>query len=55
MHVWILEGGRHIDMQIMQNGVYVANNSIIDMRAKCASVEDTFRMFNTMPKCDVLT
>jgi pentatricopeptide repeat protein len=47
MHVWILEGGRHTDIQIMQNGVYVGNNSIIDMHAKCASMEDTCRMFNT--------
>jgi hypothetical protein len=25
MHVWMLEGSRHNDIQIMQNGVYVGN------------------------------
>jgi hypothetical protein len=34
--------------------IWVINN-IIHMHAKCASMEDTCRMFNTMPKCDVLT
>jgi pentatricopeptide repeat protein len=53
-----LEGGRSIHMQIIQSGcdsdIYVCN-SLIDMYAKCGSLEDACSVFNTMRSHDVVT
>ncbi|KAH9551807.1 hypothetical protein CY35_09G032400 [Sphagnum magellanicum] len=52
-----LEEGRQIHSQIIQSGcesdVYVAN-SLIDMYANCGSIEDSWRVFNGLPKRDVV-
>jgi pentatricopeptide repeat protein len=52
-----LEEGRSIHMQIIQSGcdsdIYVCN-SLIDMYAKCGSLEDACSVFNTMPSHDVV-
>jgi pentatricopeptide repeat protein len=48
-----LEEGRHIHGAIIQSGyesdVFVGS-SLIDMYAKCGSVEDAWRVFNRMPR-----
>jgi pentatricopeptide repeat protein len=48
--------GRHIHSPIIQRGyesnIFVAT-SLIDMYAKCGSIEDASRVFNKMPTCDV--
>jgi pentatricopeptide repeat protein len=52
MSVAGLKGGRCIHQQIIQSGlesdVSVAN-SLVDMYAKCGSIEDAWRVFNKMP------
>jgi pentatricopeptide repeat protein len=56
--VLALEEGRHVHEQIVQCGydsdVFVGN-SLIDMYAKCGSIEDAQRVFNKMPKRDVIS
>ncbi|KAH8937689.1 hypothetical protein BDL97_16G041200 [Sphagnum fallax] len=51
-----LEEGRHIHVQIMQSccesDVYVGT-SLVDMYAKCGSIEDAQRVFYRMPTRDV--
>jgi pentatricopeptide repeat protein len=51
------EEGRHIHGAIIQSGyesdVFVGS-SLIDMYAKCGSVEDAWRVFNRMPRHDCL-
>ncbi|CAM6033659.1 unnamed protein product [Sphagnum compactum] len=53
-----LEEGRCVHEQIIQSscesGVFVGN-SLIDMYAKCGSMEDAWRVFNTMPSRDVVS
>ncbi len=53
-----LEEGRHIHEQIIQSGcesdVFVGN-SLVDMYAKCRSIEDAWKMFKKMPSRDVVT
>ncbi len=53
-----LEEGMHVHQQIIQNGlefdVYVGS-SLIDMYAKCKSIEDGWQVFNKMPSRDVVT
>ncbi|CAM6014887.1 unnamed protein product [Sphagnum balticum] len=53
-----LEEGRCVHQQIIEHGwdsdVFVAN-SLIDMYAKCGSMEDAWRVFNKMPSRDVVT
>jgi pentatricopeptide repeat protein len=48
-----LEEGRHIHEAIIQSGyesdVFVGS-SLIDMYAKCGSIEDAWRVFNRMPR-----
>jgi pentatricopeptide repeat protein len=49
---------RCIHKQIIQSGFesdLFVGNSLIDMYAKCASMEDTWRVFNKMPSCDVVS
>ncbi|CAK9275154.1 unnamed protein product [Sphagnum jensenii] len=53
-----LAEGRCIHKQIIQSGFesdLFVGNSLIDMYAKCASMEDTWRVFNKMPSCDVVS
>ncbi|KAH9549386.1 hypothetical protein CY35_10G016600 [Sphagnum magellanicum] len=53
-----LEEGKCVHQQIVECGwdsdVFVAN-SLIDMYAKCGSMEDAWRVFNKMPSRDVVT
>ncbi|CAM6066121.1 unnamed protein product [Sphagnum tenellum] len=53
-----LEEGRHVHEQIIQSGsesdVFVGN-SLVDMYAKCGSIEDAWKMFTKMPSRDVVT
>ncbi len=53
-----LEEGRCVHKQIVQNGckldVYVGS-SLIDMYAKCGSIEDAQRVFNRMSTHDVIS
>ncbi|CAN5975486.1 unnamed protein product [Sphagnum jensenii] len=53
-----LEEGRRVHEQIIQSScesdVFVGN-SLIDMYAKCGSMEDAWRVFNTMPSRDVVS
>jgi pentatricopeptide repeat protein len=51
-----LQHGRHIHSPIIQRGyesdIFVAT-SLIDMYAKCGSIEDASRVFDKMPTCEV--
>ncbi|CAM6018630.1 unnamed protein product, partial [Sphagnum balticum] len=53
-----LEEGRHTHEQIIQNGcesnVFVGS-SLVDMYAKCGSMEEAWRVFNKLPSCDVVS
>ncbi|CAK9269740.1 unnamed protein product [Sphagnum jensenii] len=53
-----LEDGRHVHKQLIQSGlesdVFVCN-SLVDMYAKCGSIEDAWSVFNKMPSQDVVT
>jgi pentatricopeptide repeat protein len=53
-----LEEGRCVHQQIVEYGwdsdVFVVN-SLVDMYAKCGSIEDAWRVFNRMPSQDVVT
>ncbi|KAH8930887.1 hypothetical protein BDL97_20G005200 [Sphagnum fallax] len=53
-----LEEGRHAHGQIIQSGyesVAFVGNSLIDMYAKCGSIEDAKRVFNKLPSRDVVS
>ncbi|CAK9227526.1 unnamed protein product [Sphagnum troendelagicum] len=53
-----LEEGRHTHGQIIQSGyesVAFVGNSLIDMYAKCGSIEDAKRVFNKLPSRDVVS
>jgi hypothetical protein len=47
-----LQDGKHVHEQIIENGfeydIFVGN-SLVDMHAKCESMEDTWNVFNKMP------
>ncbi|CAK9226167.1 unnamed protein product [Sphagnum troendelagicum] len=53
-----LDEGKHAHLQIIKIGcesnIYVGN-SLIDMYAKCGSMEDAWRVFNRMPIRDVVS
>jgi pentatricopeptide repeat protein len=53
-----LEAGRHIHEQVIQAGfehdVFVGN-SLIDMYAKCGSMDDAWRVFKKMPSLTVVS
>jgi pentatricopeptide repeat protein len=53
-----VEVGRHVHEQIIQSGcesdVFV-RSSLVDMYAKCGSLEDALRVFNKMPSRDVVS
>jgi pentatricopeptide repeat protein len=53
-----LEEGRRAHEQIIQSGWdsdVCVGNSLVDMYAKCGSIEDAWRVFNKMPSRDVVT
>jgi pentatricopeptide repeat protein len=56
--VGALEEGRHVHEQIIQSGcesnVFVGN-SLVDMYAKCGSMEEAWRVFNRIPSRDVVS
>jgi len=56
--VVVLEEGRCVHEQIVQScflsDVFVGN-SLVDMYAKCGSMEDTWKVFIMMPSQDVVT
>ncbi len=56
--ILVLEEGRYVHQQIIQFGwgsdVFVGN-SLVDMYAKCGSIEDAWRVFNKMPSRNVVT
>jgi pentatricopeptide repeat protein len=53
-----LEEGKHVHRLIREHGVesdvYVGCN-LIDMYTKCGSIEDAWRVFDSMPVHDVVT
>jgi pentatricopeptide repeat protein len=53
-----LEDGRLVHKQLIQTGcesdVFVGS-SLVDMYAKCGSIEDAWRVFNKMPSQNVVT
>ncbi len=53
-----LEEGRRVHQQIIQSGLesdVFVGSSLVDMYAKCGSIEDACRVFNKMPSRDVVT
>jgi pentatricopeptide repeat protein len=56
--VGAIEEGRCVHQQIIQSGLesdVFVGNSLVDMYAKCGSMEDAWRVFNKMPSRDVIT
>jgi pentatricopeptide repeat protein len=53
-----LEEGKHVHEKIIESGwdtdVFVGS-SLVDMYAKCGSLEDAWRVFKKMPSRDVVT
>jgi pentatricopeptide repeat protein len=53
-----LEEGRTIHSQIIKCGLesdVFVSNSLVDMYAKCGSIEDAWKVFNRMPTHDVVS
>ncbi len=53
-----LEDGRLVHEQLIQSGCesnVVLENTMVDMYAKCGSIEDAWRVFNKMPAQDVVS
>ncbi len=53
-----LEEGRCVHQQIVEFGCHsdvFVGNSLVDMYAKCGSIEDAWRVFNKMPSRNVVT
>ncbi|KAH8944737.1 hypothetical protein BDL97_12G000400 [Sphagnum fallax] len=53
-----LEEGRRVHQQIIQSGLesdVFVGSSLVDMYAKCGSIEDACRVFNKMPSRNVVT
>jgi pentatricopeptide repeat protein len=56
--VGALEEGRSVHVQIVQSGLeseVFVGSSLVDMYAKCGSIEDAWRVFNKMPSRDVVS
>jgi pentatricopeptide repeat protein len=53
----VIEEGKQVHEQIIESG-WVSNvfvhNSLVNMYAKCGSLEDAWRVFNKMVSCDVV-
>jgi len=57
-HVVALEEARCAHEQIIQSGCesdVIVENSLVDMYAKCGSMEDHWRLFKKIPSGDVVT
>jgi pentatricopeptide repeat protein len=57
-HIVALEEARCAHEQIIQSGCesdVIVENSLVDMYAKCGSMEDAWRVINKMPSQDVVT
>ncbi len=56
--VVVIDKGRSAHEQIIQSGwdsnIFV-RNCLVDMYAKCGSMQDVWRVFNKMASCDVVT
>jgi pentatricopeptide repeat protein len=54
--VGALEEGRSVHVQIVQSGLseVFVGSSLVDMYAKCGSIENAWRVFNKMPSRDML-
>jgi pentatricopeptide repeat protein len=53
-----LEEGRSVHYQIIQSGLesdVVVGSSLVDIYAKCGSIQDSWRVFNKMPSQNVAT
>ncbi len=52
-----LEDGRLVREQLIQSGLsdVFVGNSLVDMYAKCGSLEDAWRVFNKMPSRNMVT
>jgi pentatricopeptide repeat protein len=53
-----LEEGRSVCQQIIESGLesdVFVGSSLVDMYAKCGSIEDAGNVFNKMPSCNVVT
>ncbi|CAK9194412.1 unnamed protein product [Sphagnum troendelagicum] len=53
-----LEDGRLVHKQLIQTGYesdLFVGSSLVDMYAKCGSIEDAWRVFNKMPSQNVVT
>jgi pentatricopeptide repeat protein len=56
--VGALEDGRHAHEQIIQKGWesdFGVGSSLVDMYAKCGSMEEAWRVFSSMPAHDVVS
>ncbi|CAK9222480.1 unnamed protein product [Sphagnum troendelagicum] len=56
--VMALGEGKHVHEQITQSSYesnLIVGNSLVDMYAKCGSMEDAVRVFEKMPLCDVVS
>jgi pentatricopeptide repeat protein len=54
----VIEEDRCVHQQIIQSGLetdFFVVNSLVDMYAKCGSMEDAWRVFNKMPSQDLVT
>jgi len=53
-----IEEGRSVHYQIIQSGLeldVVVGSSLVDIYAKCGSIQDSCRVFNKMPSQNVAT
>jgi pentatricopeptide repeat protein len=61
MHILVYEhlrDGRLVHDQLIQSGYkfdVFEGTGLVDMYAKCGSIEDAWRVFNKMPSQDVIT
>jgi len=56
--IMALEEGRHVHEQIVQHGFesdVIVGSSLIDMYAKCGSIDHAQGPFNRMPSCNVVS
>jgi pentatricopeptide repeat protein len=54
----VIEEGRCVHQQIIQSGLesdVIVGSSLVDMYAKCGSIEDAWRVLNEMSSQNVVT
>ncbi len=54
----MIEEGRCVHQQIIQSGLesdVIVGSSLVEMYAKCGSIEDAWRVFNKMSSQNVVT